>query len=44
MDSINKSSQIADFMDMYNADGGKGKMCGNGIRRVGKYVYVRLNC
>ncbi|HHX54763.1 MAG TPA: diaminopimelate epimerase [Clostridiales bacterium] len=35
-----KSSQIADFyMDMYNADGSKGKMCGNGIRCVGKYVY-----
>ena len=34
------SSEIADFkMDMYNADGSQGKMCGNGIRCVGKYVY-----
>ena len=30
----------ADFlMDMYNADGSRGQMCGNGIRCVGKYVY-----
>ena len=35
-----KSSDKADFyMDMYNADGSKGKMCSNGIRCVGKYVY-----
>ena len=26
-------------MEMYNADGSQGKMCGNGIRCVGKYVY-----
>jgi len=26
-------------MEMYNADGSRGKMCGNGIRCVGKYVY-----
>ncbi len=26
-------------MEMYNADGSEGKMCGNGIRCVGKYVY-----
>ena len=26
-------------MRMYNADGSEGKMCGNGIRCVGKYVY-----
>ena len=33
-------SDVADFkMDMYNADGSQGKMCGNGIRCVGKYVY-----
>ncbi len=33
-------SGIADFaMDMYNADGSRGRMCGNGIRCVGKYVY-----
>lgn len=35
-----KPSNIADFeMDMYNADGSSGAMCGNGIRCVGKYVY-----
>ncbi len=35
-----KSSDKADFfMDMYNADGSRGKMCGNGIRCVGKFVY-----
>lgn len=26
-------------MEMYNADGSQGQMCGNGIRCVGKYVY-----
>ena len=26
-------------MEMYNADGSQGKMCGNGVRCVGKYVY-----
>lgn len=26
-------------MRMYNADGSRGEMCGNGIRCVGKYVY-----
>ena len=35
-------SDVADFkMDMYNADGSSGAMCGNGIRCVGKYVYDR---
>ena len=35
-----KNSNVADFrMSMYNADGSEGKMCGNGIRCVGKYVY-----
>ena len=35
-----RCSSKADFMmDMYNADGSQGKMCGNGIRCVGKYVY-----
>lgn len=35
-----KNSDRADFfMEMYNADGSQGKMCGNGIRCVGKYVY-----
>lgn len=33
-------SDHADFkMDMYNADGSRSGMCGNGIRCVGKYVY-----
>ena len=33
-------SEIADFeMEMYNADGSRGEMCGNGIRCVGKFVY-----
>jgi diaminopimelate epimerase len=34
-------------MEMYNADGSRGDMCGNGIRCVGKYLYdhgiVRVN-
>ena len=35
-----KSSEVADFcMDMYNNDGSRGKMCGNGIRCVAKFVY-----
>lgn len=35
-----KMSDIADFeMEMYNADGSRGEMCGNGIRCVAKYVY-----
>lgn len=33
-------SKAADFeMEMYNADGSRGEMCGNGIRCVAKYVY-----
>lgn len=33
-------SKAADFeMRMYNADGSRGEMCGNGIRCVAKYVY-----
>ena len=33
-------SKIADFeMEMWNADGTRSEMCGNGIRCVGKYVY-----
>ncbi len=35
-----KPSDKADFMmDMYNADGSRSQMCGNGIRCVAKYVY-----
>lgn len=33
-------STIADFkMRIFNADGSEAKMCGNGVRCVGKYVY-----
>lgn len=33
-------SQVADAkMRMFNLDGSEGKMCGNGIRCVGKFVY-----
>jgi len=33
-------SERADFeMEMYNADGSRAQMCGNGIRCVAKYVY-----
>lgn len=36
---INSSAE-ADFeMEMYNADGSRSEMCGNGIRCVAKYVY-----
>lgn len=35
-----RPSSVADFMmDMYNNDGSSGKMCGNGIRCVAKFVY-----
>ena len=35
-----RPSETADFeMDMYNSDGSRGAMCGNGIRCVAKYVY-----
>ena len=37
---IIKKGRTADFeMVMYNADGSRSQMCGNGIRCVGKYVY-----
>lgn len=35
-------SEVADFkMRMFNADGSEGKMCGNGTRCLGKYVFDR---
>ena len=35
-------SSIADFkMRIFNADGSEAKMCGNGIRCLGKYVYEK---
>lgn len=35
-----RPSEVADFeMEMYNADGSRSEMCGNGIRCVAKYVY-----
>ena len=37
-----KPGRTGDFtMEMYNADGSRGTMCGNGLRCVGKYVYDR---
>ena len=36
------NSSIADFkMDIYNADGGRVEMCGNGIRCFAKYIWDR---
>ena len=35
-----RGSDVADFrMDLYNADGSRAEMCGNGIRCLAKYVY-----
>ena len=35
-----KNSNIADYMmDIYNIDGSRAEMCGNGIRCIGKYIY-----
>ena len=36
---INPSDKAEFEMEMYNADGSRGEMCGNGIRCVAKYVY-----
>lgn len=39
---ILKNSKKADFrMDIYNADGGRVEMCGNGIRCLAKYIWDR---
>lgn len=35
-----RPSEVADFkMSIFNADGSEAKMCGNGVRCVGKFVY-----
>lgn len=37
-----RPSEKADCrMDMYNSDGSRGKMCGNAVRCVGKYIHDR---
>lgn len=36
---IRPSAKADFFMEMFNADGTRSEMCGNGIRCVGKYVY-----
>ena len=36
---INPSEEAEFEMEMYNADGSRSEMCGNGIRCVGKFVY-----
>lgn len=36
---INPSTRVDFEMEMYNADGSRAEMCGNGIRSVAKYVY-----
>lgn len=36
---IAKSETADGFMRIFNADGSEGKMCGNGVRCVGKYLY-----
>lgn len=36
---INKGKNAEFEMEMYNADGSRAQMCGNGIRCVAKYVY-----
>jgi diaminopimelate epimerase len=38
---VEPSSVAAVRMEMYNADGSRGRMCGNGIRCVGKLAYER---
>jgi len=39
---ILRTSRKADFrMDIYNADGGKVEMCGNGIRCLAEYIWRR---
>ena len=40
---ICKSEAADGNMRMFNADGSEGKMCGNAIRCVGKYLYEKRN-
>lgn len=37
--TVEPSDKADAFMHIYNADGSEGKMCGNGIRCVGKFLY-----
>ena len=40
--AIPKNKDAADFrMDIYNADGGRVEMCGNGIRCLARYIWSR---
>ncbi len=40
--SPKKTGKKADFrMDIYNADGGRAEMCGNGIRCLARYIWSR---
>lgn len=40
-----RPSQIADCkMNMYNADGSQGMMCGNAVRCIGKFLYDKGFC
>lgn len=41
---IHPSDSADARMQMFNADGGEGEMCGNGIRCVAKYVYDNGLC
>ncbi len=38
---ITKSDKADGFMRMFNADGSEGRMCGNAVRCVGKYLYEK---
>ena len=40
---IKKSDKADFFMEMYNADGSQGQMCGNGIRCVGKVSCMTMD-
>lgn len=41
---ITPSENAPFMMRIFNADGSEGKMCGNGIRCVGKYIYDHGMC